>query len=122
MSAPRPNGGATSSKPKNPGPQPVGQFGPKTYPKPTRTFPGLGAETVARVGTVTKVVSRPWAFQVTSGGDGHLEYPTERAEHELDVPKGDLSPTLGQQYWVFFRRPLGSSDLTPYVFDAVRPR
>ena len=122
MSAPKPSGGTTSSKAKNPGPQPVPQFGPKTYPTPTE--PGSpGKEAVRRVGTVTQVTSRPGMFRVFTGGDGRREFPTTMATHDLDIPKGqgfDQSTlTVGRQYWVYFKRPVNSSDFTPYVFDRV---
>ena len=124
MSAPLPDSGATSSKPKNPGPQPVGPFGAKTYPKPKEFHPDK--EVVQRVGTVTNVASRPWAFRVTTGGDGRLEFPTEKADHELNIKKDAVRDNgflaVGKRYTVSFSRPVGSSDYTPYEFWKAAPR
>ena len=118
MSAPKPSGGTTSSKPKNPGPQPVGEFGPKTYPRHEATRGDK--ECVRRVGTVTQVTSRPGMFQVTTGGEGRREFPTAMATHELNIPKGNGFDTstlaVDKQYWIYFGRPKHSSDLIPYEF------
>ena len=125
MSAPRPNGGATSSKPKNPGPQPVGPD--KIYPPPGEIRAKAGGDTEGfyRRATVTAptLATKPLMFQITTGRGRELEWPTSTGGHELDIRKDDTRDNdhlaMGARYRLWFERPVGSPETTPYVLDMV---
>ena len=115
MSAPKPSGGTTSSKAKNPGPQPVGANGPKTYPEASGNRGDK--EAVSRVGIVTQLKSKPNNFRVTAGGGDNSPFPIATATTELDILNSyGRNLAVGQKYTISFQRPKGSLSTIPYAF------
>ena len=126
MSAPRSNAGASSSRSENPDPQ-TNEVA-KTYPKPLEeTDKKVTLEWVERYGIVTStdIEIRPRMFKLEPTGTDQSEWPLEKGPRKIHVQPSSIlgSGVLaeGKVYKIYFQRPKGSPDTTPYTTGDIFP-